>query len=142
MFRPSSESVTAVREWLVVEGIAPSRIKLSKSGGWLEADVTVAEAERLLKTEYLVFTHAPTDTQHVGCGSGYHIPDHLSQHVDLILPTVQFDVRLSANATKTKRFGVTPGQSRMHKSIMQKPAGAIEVCRSHYLQCILIELRG
>ncbi|KAI0696744.1 Pro-kumamolisin, activation domain-containing protein [Cytidiella melzeri] len=70
-FRPSSETVDVVREWLVKKGIDPSKIQLSKNGGWIEAKVSVAEAEDLLKTEYHVYNHATTGGKHVGCASGF-----------------------------------------------------------------------
>ncbi|KAI0341890.1 subtilisin-like protein [Trametopsis cervina] len=93
-FRPSSDTVDAVRTWLNDEGIDPARVELSKSGGWIQANVTVEEAERLLDTEYHVFNHELTGTKHVGCAEGYHVPEHVSKHVDFITPTVHFDVVL------------------------------------------------
>ncbi|KAH8079080.1 subtilisin-like protein [Cristinia sonorae] len=93
-FRPSQESVDAVREWLALEGVDASRMKLSKTGGWLEATVSVKEAEALLRTQYSVYEHEETGTQHIACGSAYHLPEHVSKHVELVTPTLHFDVKL------------------------------------------------
>ena len=46
-----------VAEWLEEEGIARGRMRLSASKGWIEVNATVAEAERILDTEYHVYTH-------------------------------------------------------------------------------------
>lgn len=113
-FRPSPESVDIIREWLAMEGITPSRIRLSNSGGWMEANISVAEAEQLLKTEYHVYNHAASGTKHIACGSGYHLPEHVSKHVELVTPTLHFDVPIKGRSNDVeKRFqnpGVRPGQ--------------------------------
>ena len=54
-FAPASETVDAVKNWLVDNGIDYDRLRLTKSKSWLEANVSVAEAEELLKTEYHVW---------------------------------------------------------------------------------------
>ncbi|KAG9312226.1 peptidase S8/S53 domain-containing protein [Chiua virens] len=92
-FAPSRASVDAVRDWLLESGIEAHRIKLSASGGWLEFKATVQEAEDLLHTNYNVYGH-DTGAEHVACES-YHLPEHLGPHVDFVMPTVQFDAKLS-----------------------------------------------
>ena len=92
-FAPSQESFDAVTVWLKNSGIAPERIKKSQSMGWLTLDVTVAEAENLLKTEYYLHRHSLTGKPHVGC-SDYSIPDYVQPHVDFITPTVHFDTKI------------------------------------------------
>lgn len=90
-FRPSKDSVDTVRTWLHQSGIEPHRVKVA--GGWLTADVTVEEAEELLGTEYYVYEHENGATQ-VGCDKKYHLPEHVSKHVDLITPTIHFDTKV------------------------------------------------
>lgn len=92
IFRPSDQAVQDIREWLSTQRIDDSRVRLSKSAGWIEAQVSVAEAEQLLKAEYHVYNHTETGTKFIGCASGYHIPEHLVQHIDFITPTVHFNV--------------------------------------------------
>lgn len=129
MFRPSTESMTAVRDWLMSEGIELSRIRLSNNGGWIEANVSIAEAEQLLKTEYHVYNHASTETKHVACGSGYHLPEHVSKHVELVIPTLHFDVNVKGGKGIEKRFGNdaikpgTPGSG----PVSPKSTGSIKV---------------
>lgn len=91
-FAPSQESVDSVMYWLESSGIHPKRISKSQSLGWLHFDATVEEAERLLKTKYRVHTHQ-TGKPHVAC-SEYHVPEHISRHIDIITPTVHFDTKL------------------------------------------------
>ncbi|TCD67356.1 hypothetical protein EIP91_000223 [Steccherinum ochraceum] len=91
VFRPSKDSADTVRHWLSSEGIDAARIALSKTGSWLEVNVSVAEAEALLKTEYSLYEHEGTGTQHLACGPAYHLPEHVSEHVELVVPTLHFD---------------------------------------------------
>ena len=107
-FRPSSETIDIVRNWLTKEGIIASRVRLSASGGWIEANVTVAEAEQLLQTEYYVYQHTTSDATYISCAhSGYSVPEHVAGHVELVTPTIHFDV-----ITKAKRQlpGKHPGR--------------------------------
>src|SRR5262249_3304245 len=88
-----------VMEWLEGEGISPERMKLSRSKTWVFFNATVREMERLLKTEYHVFKHSKHGQSHVACEQ-YHVPEHLSDHVDLIMPTVHFDQRVGHERSK------------------------------------------
>lgn len=89
-FKPSKASVDAVLEWLQMEGIHPSRTRLSASKSWLMFDATVREMEQLLKTTYHVYRHSSAETaHHIACDK-YHIPEHLVEHIDIIMPTVHF----------------------------------------------------
>ena len=99
-FRPSTEAVEAVRDWLVEDGsIDASRIRLSKSGSWINANVTIQEAEHLLGTEYFVYEHSGNGRQHLACHGAYNLPEHVSKHVDLITPTLHFDVGMRRHGT-------------------------------------------
>ena len=90
-FKPSNETVNVVLTWLVRAGISLPRIKTSQSLGWLELNVTVNEAQNLLKTEYFKFKHT-SGAPHIGC-TAYHIPENVRKHIDLITPTVHFDIK-------------------------------------------------
>lgn len=91
MFKPRRESVDAVMEWLAMEGIHPSRIKMTPSKSWLTFNATVREVEQMLKTEYHVYRHtASSGARHVACEK-YHVPEHLTEHIDIITPSVHFD---------------------------------------------------
>ncbi|KAI0694701.1 subtilisin-like protein [Earliella scabrosa] len=87
-FAPSEETIRRVAEWLEEEGIARGRMRLSASKGWIEVNATVAEAERILDTEYHVYTH-PSGAEQISCHS-YSVPEHVREHIDLIKPTVHF----------------------------------------------------
>ncbi|CCM06013.1 uncharacterized protein FIBRA_08256 [Fibroporia radiculosa] len=93
-FRPTAETVDTVRAWLTGSGIEANRVKLTSNGGWLTADVSVAEAERLLGTEYFVYQSANEDQRHIACHEKYHLPEHVSKHVELVSPTLHFDARV------------------------------------------------
>ncbi|KAJ7725564.1 Pro-kumamolisin, activation domain-containing protein [Mycena metata] len=62
-FSPSHEPIAAVKNWLVDSGLSPERLRLSPSRGWINVDVTVAEAEDLLRT----YTHPSSGVEQFGC---------------------------------------------------------------------------
>ncbi len=97
-FAPSAESVAAVKGWLATSGIDLKRVKMSKSRNWVTFNATAIEAERLLKTEYHLYKHISGHT-HIACKE-YSIPAHLSGHVDIITPTVHFDLKVPAPRKK------------------------------------------
>ena len=108
-FAPSRDSIDAVLTWLKDAGIAAERVTQTQSMGWLEFEATVIEAENLLKTKFELFRHT-TGKPHVGCME-YHIPEHVTPHVDFITPTVHFDTKIAQSqdkeAFKRKRAATT-----------------------------------
>ncbi|KIJ32810.1 hypothetical protein M422DRAFT_265293 [Sphaerobolus stellatus SS14] len=101
MFAPSQESIEAVRAWLHSAGFAPERIKLSNGRGWLDVKATTAEVEKLLDAEYHVYAHKDGG-EHIACNS-YSVPSHLREHIDIILPTVNFDTRITPRPSSNKK---------------------------------------
>ncbi|KAL9623206.1 MAG: hypothetical protein Q9160_002521 [Pyrenula sp. 1 TL-2023] len=91
-FAPKKETIDAVTNWLVAAGISRERISQSQSLGWLNFHLNVAEAERLLKTEYHLYKHK-SGTPQVAC-SDYSIPESVREHIDFITPTVHFDAKI------------------------------------------------
>ncbi|CAK5272853.1 unnamed protein product [Mycena citricolor] len=98
-FAPSAESASAVQGWILAAGVDSYRVRVSRSAGWVEiVNASVAEAEKLLSTEYHVFTHAATGVKHVACNE-YHLPAHIAPHVELVTPTIDFAVMLPKPAS-------------------------------------------
>jgi len=64
-FRPSDDTIHTVVHWLINSGVDKDQIRVSHSRIWIELNVTVEEAERLLKTEYHIFEHE-SGVKHVG----------------------------------------------------------------------------
>ena len=64
-FAPSRETIDTVRSWLIEAGFDTRRVHVSPTRGWIQLDATVDEAERLLKTEYHVYSHKGGE-QHIG----------------------------------------------------------------------------
>ena len=133
-FRPSPETVHNVRSWLMKEGIDASRIQLSTSGGWIEANISVAEAEKLLNTEYFVYSHVSADVEHIGCASGYHVPANIAKDIELITPTVHFDAVVGERTAELRRRDSHPGK---HTSGPVSPVsvGIIKVSSLYLLVC-------
>lgn len=66
-FKPKDEAVHAVVDWLAAEvGLAREKIGRSKSGQWIEARVTVEQAEKLLDTKYRMYEHADGQASRIG----------------------------------------------------------------------------
>ncbi|KAF7357282.1 Serine protease S53 [Mycena sanguinolenta] len=114
LFAPSHETIAAVKNWLVDSGLSHDRLRLSPSRGWIAANVTVAEAESLLNTEYHVYTH-PSGAEQFGCHE-YSVPADLAKHIDLIKPTVQFNHRARPAPGLNKRSTTTTGLSTTIKT--------------------------
>lgn len=91
MFSPSAESVQAVKSWLASYGIADDTVKITKGNTWVKFDASVEQAESMLQTKYNVYEHEKTGHPHVACES-YSIPADLKNHIDIITPTLHFDV--------------------------------------------------
>jgi tripeptidyl-peptidase-1 len=67
MFSPSSNSIEAIREWLIGSGISEDRINHSLGYDWIHFDATVKEAEELLQAEYHLFDHGLELRSTVAC---------------------------------------------------------------------------
>lgn len=126
-FKPSEESVDTVRAWLASNGVEEHRVKLSSSGGWLHADITVEEAEYLLGTEYHVF-ESEEGLKHIACSEKYHLPEHVSKHVELITPTLHFDV-IEGEDPKLKKRDLA---KRKWDIVSPATDGSFEVSSSRY----------
>ena len=89
-FAPSDESSKAVLQWLSEHGFV--NIRTSGALHTLEFEASVAEIERLLKTEYHVYEHSESGKGHVACEE-YSVPAHITEHINVITPTLHFDVK-------------------------------------------------
>ncbi|KAI4864437.1 subtilisin-like protein [Hypoxylon rubiginosum] len=86
MFAPAEKTVETVQHWLSSSGVDNGRHALTGSGGWLVFNVTVEEAEKLLKTEYWLYEDEDGQVS-AGCDE-YYVPSQFSEHVDFIYPGV------------------------------------------------------
>ncbi|CCG84906.1 unnamed protein product [Taphrina deformans PYCC 5710] len=93
LFEPTEESRAAVTSWLLSAGISLGQIKISPSKGWIHVDASIAEAERLLKNQYDVYEHK--NGHLVARSEVYHVPSNLAEHIDIITPTIDFDMNLA-----------------------------------------------
>ncbi|KAF2465040.1 subtilisin-like protein [Lindgomyces ingoldianus] len=91
-FAPSEESRDTVLQWLTHHGIPSSSVKVGGALHTLEFDLSIEDAEELLKTEYFVYEHDESGRNHVACEE-YSVPEHVSKHINIITPTLHFDVK-------------------------------------------------
>lgn len=67
----------------------------------MQFEGTVQEAEQLFATEYWHYQHAASGGLRLACGQ-YSLPEHVRQHVDFAMPTVQLDgLKPVANVDRT-----------------------------------------
>ena len=89
LFAPATESVEAVRTWLVSSGIEVDDIIHSDNKGWLALDLPASSVERPFGTSLHEYEHKSSGDLRLGCEE-YHLPSHLVEHVDYITPGVKF----------------------------------------------------
>jgi tripeptidyl-peptidase-1 len=108
LFRPRQETVSAVMKWLQNFGIKTNHIRIRRSKGWLSFKLTVAEAERLLKTKYYVYEHI--NGKRYSGTEEYSVPAMIQRHIDFITPTLNFDVQTIRNQPKSNGFKNSPSK--------------------------------
>jgi tripeptidyl-peptidase I len=138
-FRPSSESIESVRDWLHSSGIDSDRHEVSPGKGWLKFEATIEELESLLSTEYHVYEHSETEALHIGCDD-YHVPLGIQKHLDFISPTVS-TIKIKRGIEKQKRGSlksspasfpplVRPANLNMSPAELAASGSTIPCCKS------------
>jgi Pro-kumamolisin, activation domain len=79
-------------------------------------NVTVEEAESLLRTQYHVYTNVQTGKDHLACDD-YSVPLHIKEHIDFITPTIHFgrsdfalEFAISWSRIRARLFKLCPGK--------------------------------
>ncbi|KAI0630312.1 subtilisin-like protein [Trametes polyzona] len=121
-FRPSRESAHVVYSWLKADGVQPERAELSHDGMFVRVNVSIAEAERLLATEYYVYQDED-GAESVACKHGYHLPEHVSRHVDLVRPTIDFSELSHSGTAMLKR--AYAGRRRLKRPAFSQAVGGL-----------------
>ncbi|KAJ5924991.1 hypothetical protein N7454_007630 [Penicillium verhagenii] len=111
LFAPSGESVNYVRSWLESFGIDKTRISQSVNKQWIQFDADAGELEKLLHTEYYMYSHAGTGRSHVACRE-YHVPHSVREYIDYITPGITLrevmTVGKSGNDIQKRSNGLLP----------------------------------
>ncbi|KAH6868439.1 peptidase S8/S53 domain-containing protein [Alternaria rosae] len=87
-FAPLPVTINTTLDWVHAAGIEKSRIKLSAGNTRIKFSATVGEVEKLLQTEYHMFQDNQSGEHHIGA-DGYELPQHVSEHVNIITPTTE-----------------------------------------------------
>ncbi|KAI0925655.1 hypothetical protein AcV5_008333 [Taiwanofungus camphoratus] len=124
---PHPDSVGLVNEWLASHGIPEDALSRSPGMDWVKIKVPVGLAEKMLETEYQVWTHDESGDSLVRTTS-YSLPEHLMDHVDLVQPTTVFS-RFSSMKT-TYRFSqdqsTTAGQNGSYIPVPSASGGQVD----------------
>ncbi|KAK5685829.1 hypothetical protein LTS10_001942 [Elasticomyces elasticus] len=88
-FRPASDAVDEVVAWISETLSIPTKhITHTDNKAWLAFDASVDDLESLLRTEYHEHHDETTGRSMITCDE-YHVPSHLSGHIDYITPGVK-----------------------------------------------------
>ncbi|KAF8846530.1 hypothetical protein BDZ45DRAFT_755995 [Acephala macrosclerotiorum] len=92
-------TIISVKSWITDFGIAEERITLSTSRNWFRMNLTIEEAQSLLKTEYREYKHLGTSKRSVGCEE-YSVPADLRRHIGYVTPTVNTAVIIKRSSNR------------------------------------------
>lgn len=98
--RPTSETTSIVTEFLRMNNISTKTI--SPAGDWLAFSIPVIQANALFNANYSVFRHDATGSQ-ITRTLSYSIPAILQGHLELVHPSISFDIpsnRAPVNVTR------------------------------------------
>ncbi|KAJ7111426.1 family S53 protease [Mycena epipterygia] len=90
--RPTEQTVSAVSEWLLENGISSKAI--AHAGETLQIVIPVVKANQILSTQFSVFTHVETGITSIRTLE-YSIPSTLFHHIDFVHPTTSFTCPLT-----------------------------------------------
>ncbi|KAJ7748309.1 family S53 protease [Mycena maculata] len=85
--KPSSETISAVNEWLSGNDIAAKSI--SPAGDMLQISLSVSKADELLATQFSLFTHVASGTTNIRT-LAYSVPASVQNHIQFVHPTIAF----------------------------------------------------
>ncbi|KAH9039448.1 subtilisin-like protein [Lactarius deliciosus] len=102
---PHPSSVNAVHKWLESHGIKKEACHRSPASDWITVRLPVAQAEKMLGTEFRTWKHTQ-DGDVLVRTTEYSLPAHLDEHIELIQPTTAFN-RAKGQHT-TFRFSPVP----------------------------------
>lgn len=99
LIRPRQETVELVRRWLSSENIPEHKVR--DRGHFMDATVTVQDAERLLAANYSLFERGGHNV--VGT-LAYSVPADVRPHITAIQPTTFFDMSNFSNMAQRDHF--------------------------------------
>lgn len=116
MLQPTQETLTSVLTWLEAAGISQH---VAVEHDWINMNVTVAQAEKLLDAKYSYFRD-DDGKRTVLRTLSYSLPAELHEHILLVQPTTMFGMRAMRNwIQKIEELPLTSLETSHHK----KPPG-------------------
>ncbi|KAL4960783.1 peptidase S8/S53 domain-containing protein [Aspergillus stella-maris] len=96
IMRPSYQTMEQVLSWLELASVPADSIK--SQGNWVEATMSVSQAESLMQTKFYRYTNRETH-KHAVRALSYSVPSEISSYIHMIQPTTHFS-RLSAKVMR------------------------------------------
>jgi tripeptidyl-peptidase I len=106
-FAPHDDSFDAVLNWLSDSGLSSERVTIFRGRGLLKLDVSVDEAEALLKTQYHLYEHEDTGDFTITCDE-YSLHHSVHDHIDFVTPTVNFPSSTTAKRSSHVKLAPEP----------------------------------
>jgi tripeptidyl-peptidase-1 len=85
-------------------------------------NASAEEAERLLQTEYHLYEHE-SGHHHIACQE-YSLPSHLTEHIDIVIPTVHFDKKIG-RPRQMKKVDLPLPLRELNKRTIDNPHGLL-----------------
>lgn len=121
MLQPTQQTITNVLTWLEAAGISQH---VAVEHDWINMNVTVAQAEKLLNTKYSYFRDED-DKKTILRTLSYSLPAELHEHILLVQPTTMFGMRPMRNwIQKIEELPVSILQAN-HKKVPPGPTGPV-----------------
>ena len=115
MLLPSLEASGAVLQWLTGEGVPVTNIR--DDGDWIQFQVSVGEAERMLDTRFHYFSHSVEKTEIIRT-LRYSVPQKLHKYIQLVQPTTRFpQIRAQYSAT-SHHFAIASVKDEYNQSVV------------------------
>ena len=121
LIKPTSEATNLVHGWLLDNNISQNHLRYSPAKDWINVELPVASAEKLLDTRFSVFKHG--DGSHLVRTPQWSLPAHLHKHVQTIQPTTSF-FRPQTKRSTLKTIPLEDGVSDLHLAMAESSDGA------------------
>ncbi|KAF2207271.1 hypothetical protein CERZMDRAFT_71657 [Cercospora zeae-maydis SCOH1-5] len=125
-FRPPTEAVNTVLDWLQASGIHRDNVTYSENKQWLVFDCTAEQAEGMLHTTYHEY-HDLQGRSLMGTDA-YHLPRDVSDIVDFVKPGVLATALRKRHAPSRRQqpSGQRPGSSKAGTMLRPRPGNSLD----------------
>lgn len=115
--RPTDETTSIVNEFLQMNNVSAKTT--SPAGDWLSFSISVGQANALFDANYSVFEHEATGSQ-ITRTLSYSIPAELQGHLELVHPSISFDIPVDQSPDNATHPSFSPQDARSTRLITRQ----------------------